>query len=298
MAKSPLHFDEPIDIGAYTGTDTGTDTGSDTRSKHSYKAKQRDLAAIVVYNTGFQKCSPRYQWGPGRRDHYLIHYVISGKGTYTFDGKTYTASAGQAFLAIPNTDISYVADAEDPWHYCWIGFNGMDAGMILERTAFKSSPVIDVDFGDKIVFMIRQLWEIRGEDLTSRLRMTGAVYSFLSLFVIRDGAIPTEDRYFEQAVDLIRRNYFSYTLTIDDIAGSLGITRSYLYTIFKKSCGMSPKDYLTGFRIQQAKSLLAHSRLNIASISYSVGYEDNLYFSKIFKKMTGTTPTQYRSENS
>ena len=48
--------------------------------KNSYKATKKELVSLSVYNVGYQKCDSLYQWGPGVRDHYLIHYVISGCG--------------------------------------------------------------------------------------------------------------------------------------------------------------------------------------------------------------------------
>ena len=52
------------------------------RYKNSYKVTEKELVSLSVYNVGFQNCAPLYQWGPGIRDHYLIHYIISGKGYY------------------------------------------------------------------------------------------------------------------------------------------------------------------------------------------------------------------------
>lgn len=270
----------------------------ETQDKFSYKVSRKDLAAIAVYNTGFQKCPPGYQWGPGQRDHYLIHYIISGKGTYTVDRQTYEVHAGEAFLAVPETLISYRADQKDPWNYCWVGFNGIDARTILNHSLFrnqKQSPVIPVDFGNEIEQSIHRMWDIRGLDFGTRIRMTGELYHLLSLFVTKAEHSSYADRYFSRAVDYIRKNYSSYTLSIEELSDVLGINRSYLYSIFRDNCGMSPKNYLTQFRMQQAKNLLVDTDLSIKSISYSVGYEDNMYFSKVFKGTTGLTPSRYRT---
>ena len=62
--------------------------------KNSYKVTEKELVSLSVYNVGFQKCDPLYQWGPGIRDHYLIHYVISGKGIAVTDGTEEPLSAG------------------------------------------------------------------------------------------------------------------------------------------------------------------------------------------------------------
>ena len=95
--------------------------------KNSYKATAKELVSLSVYNVGYQLCDAGYQWGPGIRDHYLIHYVISGKGTYEVNNETHFLSAEDAFLVYPNTEIIYRADAKTPWEYAWVGFTGSDA---------------------------------------------------------------------------------------------------------------------------------------------------------------------------
>lgn len=100
--------------------------------KNSYIVKEKELVSLSVYNVGFQSCDSLYQWGPGIRDHYLIHYIISGKGRYTVNGSVHTLTPGDAFLVYPNTEVIYQADAQDPWEYTWVGFTGSDAATILE----------------------------------------------------------------------------------------------------------------------------------------------------------------------
>lgn len=111
--------------------------------KNSYIVKEKELVSLSVYNVGFQSCDSLYQWGPGIRDHYLIHYIISGKGRYTVNGKVHTLTPGDVFLVYPNTEVIYQADAEDPWEYTWVGFTGSDAATILRATDFtKAHPYI------------------------------------------------------------------------------------------------------------------------------------------------------------
>ena len=68
--------------------------------KNSYKVTEKELVSLSVYNVGFQRCDSLYQWGPGIRDHYLIHYIISGKGFYKIGKRTYELQAGDSFLAV------------------------------------------------------------------------------------------------------------------------------------------------------------------------------------------------------
>ena len=78
--------------------------------KNSYKATAKELVSLSVYNVGYQLCDAGYQWGPGIRDHYLIHYIISGKGTYEVHHEVHSLSAGDAFLVYPNTEVIYRAE--------------------------------------------------------------------------------------------------------------------------------------------------------------------------------------------
>ena len=81
--------------------------------KNSYKSDGAVLP-LSVKNVGFQQCTPGYRWGAGVRDHYLIHYVVSGRGTFTAAGRAFPVRAGEVFLVWPNVVVSYEADAESP----------------------------------------------------------------------------------------------------------------------------------------------------------------------------------------
>lgn len=72
---------------------------------------------------------------------------------------------------------------------------------------------------------------------------------------------------------------------------------NYLYTIFKNSLGISPKDFLTEFRISKGKEQLTLTDLSVEEIAVSCGYRNSLAFGKVFKQKMGMTPTQYRNDN-
>lgn len=102
--------------------------------------------------------------------------------------------------------------------------------------------------------------------------------------------------YVERAKDYIASSY-SYPITVEDVADYTGISRSYLFRAFQAYQKQSPKEYLTEYRIRQACHLLRETGLSVASIAYSVGFEDNLYFSKAFKKKMQMSPSQYRKNH-
>ena len=102
--------------------------------------------------------------------------------------------------------------------------------------------------------------------------------------------------YIRQAIEYIETNY-SRQITVEEISNHVGINRKYLTKLFNEKMDNSPKNYLIQYRINKACRLLKQSTLSIQEVSHSVGYTDALVFSKIFKKVVGTCPREYRSAN-
>ena len=257
--------------------------------KNSYKVEQKELLSLAVYNVGYQKCDLMHQWGPGVRDHYLIHYVISGKGYYKTNGKKYTLEAGDSFLVYPNREVTYFADHGLPWEYAWVGFNGSDALSILNATNFTPEhPIIQkTPHGEEILHELLRIYEVRGNEFERAVEMTGRLYTALALFMkSADQKTPSTsyNSYVQKAIEYISANY-SYPITVEDIADYVGLSRSHLFRSFEKVMEKSPKEYLTNFRIKQACNLLKTSDLSITAIANSVGFEHNLYLCKAFHKV-------------
>ena len=266
--------------------------------KNSYKVEEKELVSLSVYNVGFQKCTPDYQWGPGIRDHYLIHYIISGSGYYHLNKKKYHLHAGDAFLVYPNSEISYIADHNDPWEYIWVGFTGSDAPIILQSTDFSpEDPIIlNNPLGDSIQKHILKIYEARGNELEHAVEMTGYLYTLLSFFIktsSKKNSQNTASNYVQKGIEYIAANY-SYPITVEDIADYVGLSRSHLFRSFQNVLNESPKEYLTNFRMKQACYLLEHSDLSITVIANSVGFDNSLYFSKIFHNKKQMSPRDYR----
>ncbi len=262
--------------------------------KHSYKSSAAGLP-LVVKNVGFQQCTPGYHWGAGMRDHYLLHYVVSGGGTYTLGGRSYAVRAGQIFLAWPNTLIRYSADERDPWEYYWLGFTGPDAAALIAQSGLRpDAPVRTIGFGRSLQRYITAIYDARGQSAWSRTQMLGYAYLVLGKLVEgrEESASPAD--MVDKAAEYISNNYTDQ-ITVDDIAASAGVSRSWLYRGFQRRFGKSPLAYLEDLRLHYAKQLLTGTELRVSEIAYSVGYLDALYFSKVFSRRTGLSPTAYRA---
>lgn len=269
--------------------------------KNSYVVSDKKLVSLAVYNVGYQKCDSLYQWGPGIRDHYLIHYIISGEGYYQVNGHKHHLYAGDCFLVHPNTEVIYYADEKNPWEYAWVGFAGSDAAMILQATNFsKEMPIIkDTPDGDLIQKQIINIYDNHGNGFEDAVEMTGGLYTLLSMYMhsaTRKTTANTSQSYVQKAIEYISANY-SYPITVEDIASYVGLSRSHLFRSFETILGQSPKEYLTEFRMKQACYLLEHTNLSITAIANSLGFDNSLYFSKIFHKEKEMSPKEWRNSH-
>ena len=258
----------------------------------SYVPQKQSLPLMPI-SSGEEKCAPGHYWGAGVRAHYLVHYVISGKGVFYCGTQKHKITKGQIFVIFPGTVVKYQADEKEPWHYAWVTFAGDEAKDIFKTIGLSvQNPVMTVTNGDAIINTLRKMPEARVSDMSVNLNFSSKLYKFLSLMAT-DEKSNTDNAYFEAAVSYINANYHS-KLTVESIAEYVGISRKYLFALFKDNIGISPKDYITDYRIRRAMELLEDNTLPICNVAYSVGYNDQMTFSKVFRQKKGMSPTEYR----
>lgn len=236
-----------------------------------------------------------HKWGPGVRDVYALHYIVSGRGYLKTCQTTFLLQTGESFIIFPHMEVYYYPDPQDPWEYFWIEFNGTEASRLLSMIHISPEhPVVTAPPQD--IEPLYHKIKATGIEPFERERSEAGLHLLLSYYM---EYYPSEQAYLKKdyvssAKEYIETNFWNSSLSVLDVVGFVKIERSYLFRLFKKETGTSISGYLTAFRIQRACALLADSQLSIKSLSYSVGYHDPLYFSKVFKKATSYTPSQYR----
>ncbi len=258
----------------------------------------RSLDAFV-YTCGYETCTPGHSYGPVLRSGYLIHYVLSGSGYYRSGGHTWHLSEGDAFLICPDELIYYEADKKNPWTYTWIGFQGVKVHEYLERTSLLTTPVFHYGQDDRIRLCHEKMFEANQLSANRDLIMNSILYEYLFLLVRKfpKEQVSIQEKqavYIEEALRRLESGY-GQGISIRSIADDLGLDRSYLHRIFKAATGSSLQEYLLDLRIRKACDLLLQTDLPVSVIALSVSYEDTLYFSRLFKKKKGVSPTQYRA---
>lgn len=264
--------------------------------KYSYSDTLKENTGLAVHNSGYEKCAAGYQWGPGVRDHYLIHYVSSGQGFFAYDGKEYALCEGDLFLIAPEQVVHYRAAEDNPWEYYWVGFNGTDAHRLVSMAGFGTNePIMHTD-DPAIREALLNIYYARGNTPAADAEMTGHLQLFLAKLMRHNGtttATAGSQTYLAQALRYIQHNYAD-DIGVSDIAAFVGVSRSQLYRAFQAEFQLSPHAYLRKYRIGEACALLHNRSLTVAQVAGSVGFNDPLYFSRVFHQQKHCTPTEYQ----
>ncbi len=261
--------------------------------------ENRDGFDLLVYQCGMEKCKSSHSYGPAIRDHFLIHFILKGSGRFFVNGKTYNIKENQGFLICPDVVTYYEADSEDPWTYTWVGFKGIKAENYLKLANLnQENPIFQCENGEFIKKYFGDMINATELRYGREVRLQGLLGVFLSELIEEAGkhvviSSNYKELYIKKSLQFVETNY-SRKFSISEMAKSVGLNKNYLSGFFKENIGMPPQQYIMKFRINKACELMSNNDLTISDISRSVGYEDTLGFSKIFKKEKGVSPKYYR----
>lgn len=249
---------------------------------------------------GYSSCEPRHTYGPAVRPNYVIHIIQSGKGKFQYGTHTFELGKNYGFFIPPNVQTTYWADEADPWSYLWIGIDGIKCEEYLRTLGItESHPVFQVNSSEKLFQVIRNMIAHRDGSEYNRFMIQGYLYHFLAeLSFSIQLQLPNRSHeqtgeHVQNALRFIKKHY-AEPIGITEISKHISLNRSYFSTLFKQEMGMSPKEYLTNFRITRAQALLSSTKFSVDDIAHSCGFASSISFVKAFKAMTGLTPSGFR----
>ena len=260
------------------------------------------------YQYGWEECAPLHSFGPFVRNHYLFHYIISGRGmlyshTSHDDIHEYSLGPNQAFLICPGQINLYTADEADPWKYVWIEFDGMRAeDSLLQAGLDQDRPIYNprtVEEGERLRDQMLYFSEHAGR---SPLHLVGRLSLFLDeLIEFSDSRQDVSQRsqrdfYINEAVVYIQQNCHR-ELTVDEVAGFCKLNRNYFSRKFKEVVGCTPQEFLLRQRRTHAAELMQLTNLPIKTIAAQCGYPNQFHFSPAFKKYYGLPPREWRKQH-
>ncbi len=277
-------------------------TGYLNRSYLDFKDKSRPLivGSCGTYRLSNHPKMPTYR--PKGRLDYQIIYIASGVGHFHFDSaeNETIVPAGNIVLYRPKELQKYEYYGEDKTEVYWIHFTGSDVKNILRKYGLKDKERIfhvgsSMEYErifKRIIIELQRCQDNYEEMLT--LLLTHLLIVF-DRELSREHIITNEymDREMDNAVSYFNENY-NKDISIEQYAESRGMSVSWFIRNFKKFTGTAPMQFIVSLRINNAQILLEQTNYTINEIAKIVGYDDQLYFSRLFRKQKGFSPSQYR----
>jgi len=273
--------------------------------KHVHYTNPNENIKIDFVQMGFHKTQALHQIRPKIRDHFLLHFVVNGTGQLIIHGQQHQPKSGDCFLIRPKDLAEYISDQDDPWEYFWIGFAGVDARKIVDAAGFSDwSAIIRPTYISEIIDAM-QLIDKANLDTDDDIRMVMCQWIMYQVlyYLLKGSSIPeplqhrematSKREYVLKAIHIMEAEY-SQPLTITGMADMININSNYLSKIFKEEMGISIKQFLTKFRLGVAATKVRLSRKTFKEIASETGFDDSLYFSKLFKKQYNCSPSEYR----
>lgn len=270
------------------------------------KAISRDYAVSLntelgLTSVGRSDTMSGHRYGPAVRPYYLIHYILSGSGIFKVNNVAYHLHARQGFLIEPNYRTTYIADTETPWSYVWLGFTGKSAAVWIDQLNLsETSPVFNSDESYGLANCVNEILALDSMTPENNLRALSCLFRFLSY--IATGTIADvqqiklkQNPYVTAAIHHV--SHHLTTVTVDSLAQSVNVNRSYLTDLFKQNLDLTPSEYIRNFRITQARHLLESSELSIDQVAEHCGYQRTNSFTRVFKRTYGISPRQYRQQS-
>jgi AraC-like DNA-binding protein len=248
----------------------------------------KGLTHVNPRELGEEWCAPDFKMGPSYRPFFLLHYIFSGSGVFRINNTDHRASEGQLCILRPYEVMNYYTDPQNPWHYCWVGFE-----CTLDIPVLKSKTLIGLRQAEHIFGALKDAGLIQYD---REYYICGKLYELLSIF--QQMAAPVRNR----AVDFIFKvkhyidSNYHLPITMEQLAESIHVSRSYFSTAFRKYVGRSPQQYLIDVRLERAAELLVAERCGVYQAAVRSGYADVYTFSRMFKKKYGVPPASYRSK--
>lgn len=246
---------------------------------------------------------------------YVLIYCIDGNGWYSLRGKTYQVASNQYFILPAGIPHEYGATEGERWTIYWVHFRGEHADIYAEgadkpqdvRVALNSNinnrnnifeeilstlhdgeGIEDLRYASSLLhYYLASLRYLRQYRNTARYNTNNSNLSFSN---------NKNKEVVDAAIHFMKEN-IERRITLQDILDYVGYSSTHFSTLFKKQAGDSPLAYFNRLKIEQACHMLQTTNLHINQICYKVGIEDNLYFSRLFSKMMGMSPSDYRERS-
>jgi AraC-like DNA-binding protein len=267
---------------------------------------------MVCTTAGSNEIGPHTEYPPQKNKHpaifrlvaegrvlpeFQIVYITRGQGCLTAKGISYTVKPGSMFLILPGMKHRYKPVFETGWHEYWVGFKGVFFATLLQEGILSQDHIFfDIGLHDNIMTIFNTILdEARAQRPLYQLKACSGVLSLIAEMLTHERREEQPNYYqniVEKAKCLMGANVYS-EVNLTSISEQIGISASRLNEVFKTYTAMTPYQYYIHIKIHKAEGLLEQD-MPVKEVSYRLGFEDQYYFSRLFKNKTGISPSRWK----
>ncbi|MDR2913970.1 MAG: AraC family transcriptional regulator [Tannerella sp.] len=236
----------------------------------------------------------------------MLIYCTDGKGWYEIGGKKYRIEKNQYVILPHDKPYSFGADDQDPWTIYWMHFKGRLMSSFVP-CSFVPHAIIPGEYSrmqDRIL-LFEEIYKCFSMGYIQEYMAYSSMclYQFLSSFIyleqFRNLRTPMhKELSFSSKVIRYMQENIEVNLTLDQLAAYFRYSPSHFSMLFHQETGVSPIHYFIGLKIQKACQYIELTDMKISEISIKLGFEEPAYFSRIFSKVMGLSPSAYRERES
>jgi AraC-like DNA-binding protein len=264
------------------------------------------VSDLVVHSMGyFPKAENHFVSRESGAGEYILIYCTKGEGWYSINGKKHVIPENHFIVLPAEMPHQYGSSKDNPWYIYWAHFKGRKAKIISDQL----QGVIPIEYksansriNDRIAFFDELLnvmeSEIEEEAVNYvNLSFEHLISTFLYISIYRKAKYSTQKA--ENTFFISLATHFMYEnienrLTLKKLASHFNYSESYFYRLFLKETQYTPMTYFMHLKIERACQLITNTNMKINQIALKLAFDDPYYFSRIFKKMMGISPKEYR----
>ena len=276
-----------------------------------------DQLHLLILNVGLAIHNADWNWRNVNSPFTRLYYVTEGAARILLPTGIQELKPDHLYLVPSFTTHSYLCDTHFVHYYLHIYEDHQSESSILEDFSFPTeipagdlelplikrlcgiNPTMQLPQSDPTSYdnnptLIKNIIKNKQRTFCDKVESRGIVYQLMARF-LKDSQPKTEinDDRIQKVLSYIRKNIYK-TIDIDSLAAISCLSKDHFIRLFKKEINNTPLQYINQKKIEKAQLILITDSMPVKNISYLLAYEDHSYFNRLFKKLTGVTPQQYR----
>ena len=266
-------------------------------------AKNNIIDTLYITDIGYYpKAQFHYRERPHGADQHILIYCFEGNGNVKISKKRYSIYPGDFFFIPAKVAHIYEADKKNPWTIFWVHFKGNVSQSIIQQLErrFEGHKGF-LHYSESSINLFNEMYSLleRGYGSDNLMYSNMCLWHYLTTFLFNNKYGPPGNLKHKEPSDLaidFLSSKIDSILTLEEIATAVNLSPSHFSFIFKKKTGFSPIEYFNHLKVQKACQYLLFTSLRVKEISLELGIDDQYYFSRMFKKVMGTSPDEYREK--